>query len=262
MENPSLGKRMRQKRKSKHLKRKRFNKRVIPNLLTVLNMFFGFFSIGLLINGKPVHAGWIILIAGAFDSVDGKIARLLDIPSRFGTEFDSFADTISFCASPALLIYTVYIHGMDPLLGGLISFLPLMFGTIRLARFNIDFSEEKTFFIGLPTPVNALSLYGFMLFHYQLNGTMGDPRIILVLMVILGFLMISPLRFNKLPLFSFRQGKINSIRLFGLAMFMLSLLFWKGLVLFPFLMGYIVYNIMSWVIYNRTTESEIKDLNN
>ncbi|SVD12874.1 uncharacterized protein METZ01_LOCUS365728, partial [marine metagenome] len=151
-------------------------------------MFLGFFSIGLLITGRPVHAGWIILIAGAFDAVDGKIARLLNIPSRFGTEFDSFADTISFCASPSLLIYTVYVHGMDPLLGGIISFIPLMFGTIRLARFNIDYSEEKTFFTGLPTPVNALSLYGFMLFHYQLDGTMGDPRIILVLMVILGFL--------------------------------------------------------------------------
>mgnify|MGYP001964113525 FL=1 len=225
-------------------------------------MFFGFFSIGLLINGKPVHAGWIILIAGAFDSVDGKIARLLNIPSKFGTEFDSFADTISFCASPALLIYTVYIHGMDPLLGGLISFLPLMFGTIRLARFNIDYSEEKTFFTGLPTPVNALSLYGFMLFHYQLDGTMGDPRIILVLMVILGFLMISPLRFNKLPLLSFRKGTMNSIRLIGLAILILAILFWKGLVLFPFLMGYIVYNIMNWVIHNRITESEIKDFKN
>ena len=187
---------MRLKHKPNHLKRKRFNKRVIPNLLTVINMFLGFFSIGLLISGRPVHAGWIILIAGAFDAVDGKIARLLNIPSRFGTEFDSFADTISFCASPSLLIYTVYVHGMDPLLGGLISFIPLMFGTIRLARFNIDYSEKQTFFTGLPTPVNALSLYGFMLFHYQLNGTMGDPRVILVLMVILSFLMISPLQFN------------------------------------------------------------------
>ena len=74
--------------------------------------------------------------------------------------------------------------------------------------------------------------------------------------------MISPLRFNKLPLFSFRQGKMNSIRLFGFAMFMLSLLFWKGLVLFPFLMGYIIYNIINWVIHNRITESQIKDFKN
>ncbi|MAP84164.1 MAG: CDP-diacylglycerol--serine O-phosphatidyltransferase [Candidatus Marinimicrobia bacterium] len=253
---------MRLKHKPNQLKRKRFDKRVIPNLLTVINMFLGFFSIGLLISGRPVHAGWIILIAGAFDAVDGKIARLLNIPSRFGTEFDSFADTISFCASPSLLIYTVYVHGMDPLLGGLISFIPLMFGTIRLARFNIDYSEKQTFFTGLPTPVNALSLYGFMLFHYQLNGTMGDPRVILVLMVILSFLMISPLRFNKLPLLSFKKGKTNSIRLIGLAILIFTLLLWKGLILFPFLMGYIIYNIMNWVIKNRLTASEIKDFKN
>ena len=110
--------------------------------------------------------------------------------------------------------------------------------------------------------MNALSLYGFMLFHYQLNGTMGDPRIILVLMVIFGFLMISPLRFNKLPLFSFKQGKTNSIKLVGLAILILALIFWKGLILFPFLMGYIIYNIMSWVVHNRITESEIKNFKN
>ncbi len=225
-------------------------------------MFFGFFSIGLLINGKPVHAGWIILIAGAFDAVDGKIARLLNIPSRFGTEFDSFADTISFCASPALLIYTVYVNGMEPILGGLISFIPLVFGTFRLARFNLDYSEDKDYFSGLPTPVNALTLYGFFLFHFQLNGQPGDPRSLLVLMVILGFLMISPLRFNKLPILSFKKGKTNSIRLVGLGIFIISLIIWKGLVLFPILLCYIAYNIINWLINNRLHSSEINEFEN
>jgi len=254
---------MRRKRKHFKRKRKKFNKRVIPNLLTVINMFFGFLSIGLLIDGKPVTAGWIILIAGAFDAVDGKIARLLNIPSRFGTEFDSFADTISFCASPALFIYTVYVHGMEPIIGGMISFIPLMFGTIRLARFNLDYSEEdKPYFIGLPTPVNALTLYGFMLFHYQINGSMGDPRLILVLMVILGFLMVSPLRFNKLPILSLKRGKNNTIRLLGLFSFIVTLFIWKGLVLFPILIGYIIYNIINFVIHNKLGNSEMNELRN
>ena len=107
-------------------------KRHIPNILTVLNMFLGFSAIGMLIKGDPIKAGWLVLFAGVFDAVDGKIARLLGIPSRFGTEFDSFADTISFCVAPSVLIYTTYIQGLPPILGGLISFIPLLFGTIAL----------------------------------------------------------------------------------------------------------------------------------
>ena len=252
---------MKNRNKKIRRKRKKFNKRIIPNLLTVINMFFGFVSIGFLINAKPVQAGWIILIAGAFDAVDGKIARLLNIPSRFGTEFDSFADTISFCASPALLIYTVYVKGMNPVLGALISFIPLVFGTIRLARFNLDFEEETSYFTGLPTPVSALTLYGFMLFHHQIIGTPGDPRLILVLMVILSFMMISPLPFNKLPILSFKKGKTNSVRLVILGIIISALIIWKGLILFPFLLSYIIYNIVNYLINNRINSSEIKKYN-
>ena len=247
--------------KVKREKRK-FNKSIIPNLFTMINMFFGFISIGLLINGEPVKAGWIILVAGAFDALDGKIARLLNIPSKFGTEFDSFADTISFCASPALLIYTVYVKGIDPIIGALISFIPLLFGTIRLARFNIEDFDKKSYFSGLPTPVNALILYGFMLFYHQINGTMGDPRLILVLMVLLSFLMISRLPFNKLPILSFRKGRVNNIRLVILTIIMFSLFFWRGLILFPFLLGYVIYNVISYIINNKLISSEIKKINN
>ena len=225
-------------------------KRHIPNILTVLNMFLGFLAIGMLIKGDPVKAGWLILFAGVFDAVDGKIARLLGIPSRFGSEFDSFADTISFCVAPSVLIYTTYVQGFPPILGGLISFIPLLFGTIRLARFNVLQEEDpKPYFIGLTTPLNALFIFGYMLFSEKLSGNTGDPRIAILLVVIMGLLMISPVRFSKFPLISFRKGRRNTYRLLGVFILLISLIFLRGIVLFPLLSVYILWCVAAWVIH-------------
>ncbi len=224
-------------------------KRYIPNILTVLNMFLGFSAIGMLIKGYPIKAGWLVLFAGVFDAVDGKIARLLGIPSRFGSEFDSFADTISFCVAPSVLIYTTYVQGLPPILGGLISFIPLLFGTIRLARFNVLQEEDpKPYFIGLTTPLNALFIFGYMLFSEKLSGNTGDPRIAILLVVIMGLLMISPVRFSKFPLISFRKGRKNTYRLLGVFTLLVSLIFLRGIVLFPLLSVYILWCVAAWVI--------------
>ena len=130
------------------------HRRFIPNIITLTNMFLGFLAIGLILQKDPLKAANLIIIAGLLDAFDGKIARLLGIESRFGVEFDSMADTISFCVVPAILIHTFYVDGLHPLVGSAVSFLPLMFGTIRLARFNINQESgvSKNYTIGLTTP--------------------------------------------------------------------------------------------------------------
>ena len=117
---------------------KRKPKHFIPNIITLTNMFLGFIAIGLIIKDQPLNAGIAIMIAGILDVFDGKIARMLGIESKFGMEFDSMADTVSFCVVPSLLVYSLYVDGLQPLLGLFISFMPLMFGTIRLAKYNMD----------------------------------------------------------------------------------------------------------------------------
>ena len=186
------------------MKQKGKKRRFIPNLITVINMFLGFMGIVMMIKGDPIRGGWLILFAGLCDAADGKLARMLGIPTKFGVEFDSFADTVSFCAAPSLLVYTVYVEGLPLLFGGLIAFTPLLFGTIRLARFNIMQEDDpKSFFTGLPTPINAIIIVSYMLFNHQVFGEMGDPRIALPMIVMLGFMMVSPVRFAKFPLLSF-----------------------------------------------------------
>ena len=241
-----------------NMKQKGKKRRFIPNLITVINMFLGFMGIVMMIKGDPIRGGWLILFAGLCDAADGKLARMLGIPTKFGVEFDSFADTVSFCAAPSLLVYTVYVEGLPLLFGGLIAFTPLLFGTIRLARFNIMQEDDpKLFFTGLPTPINAIIIVSYMLFNHQVFGEMGDPRIALPMIVTLGFMMVSPVRFAKFPLLSFKKGKSNTLQLIGVVLLITSAILWKGIVLFPIMSFYVLWSTGKWMIDHDRFEEEV-----
>ena len=240
------------------MKKKGKKRRFIPNLITVINMFLGFMGIVMMIKGDPIRGGWLILFAGLCDAADGKLARMLGIPTKFGVEFDSFADTVSFCAAPSLLVYTVYVEGLPLLFGGLIAFTPLLFGTIRLARFNIMQEDDpKSFFTGLPTPINAIIIVSYMLFNHQVFGEMGDPRIALPMIVTLGFMMVSPVRFAKFPLLSFKKGKSNTLQLIGVVLLITSAILWQGIVLFPLMSFYVLWSTVKWMIDHDRFEKEV-----
>ncbi len=243
------------RRRNPNQARRKINKRVIPNIFTVLNMFLGFMAITQLIKGRLELAGWLIISAGAMDAIDGKLARLFGIPSKFGTEFDSFADTISFCVAPALLIYVSWVNGLPPLLAGIISFTPILFGTIRLARFNLLQEESPTsYFIGITTPLSALGLFSYSMFSQEVYGNLGDPRIGLFLAVMLGAMMISPIRFSKFPLLSFKVSSANTFSLVGVFATMIAIIIWKGLVIFPLFLIYVTWSIVNWMIHPHRFE--------
>ncbi len=236
--------------------KKGINKRVIPNIFTVLNMFLGFLAIGQLMEGRIELAGWLIFSAGVMDAIDGKLARMIGIPSKFGTEFDSFADTISFCVAPALLIYVSWVTGLPPLLEGIIAFTPILFGTIRLARFNLLQDENPTpYFTGLTTPLAALGLFSYSLFSQEVYGNLGDPRVGLFLAVLFGVMMVSPIRFGKFPILSFRVSKSNSISLAGILIILVAIAIWKGVILFPIFIFYVSWSIINWMIHPHRFDS-------
>jgi len=235
--------------RNKQIVRKHINKRFIPNIFTVFNMFFGFSAITLIISGDPIRAAWCVFMAGILDAFDGKLARALGIESTFGTEFDSFADTISFCTTSSVLIYMTWVDGLYPIIAVILSFMPLFFGTIRLAKFNlISDKGPSSYFTGLTTPLYALILFGFVLFTNQRFGTNGDPRIALALAITLGFAMISPIKFGKIPFMSFKRGFINNIRLSLAIIVFISVIIWQGLILFPALILYVFWSLINWII--------------
>ena len=246
---------------NQYQKKSRVKKRFIPNILTLVNMFLGFLAIVLILDGDPMKGGIFILIAAIFDFFDGKIARMLGIDSQFGLEFDSMADTVSFCVVPSILVYSLYVNGLPPLLGGIISFIPLMFGTIRLAKFNLNQmpGKLKSYTEGLTTPVATIALFSYLFFSKDIYGNTGDPRTALMLVSGLAILMISPIHFIKPPSFSFRSGKTNSVSLIVYIIGGVILLTFKGLVLLPLVMLYICWNIFRWLTnpHRGTVESQM-----
>ena len=198
-------------------------KQLLPSIFTLTNLFLGFLAIINTMGGHYFIACYFILAAGAFDSVDGKIARLIGIPTNFGKEIDSLADMVSFCLAPSILVYSLYTQNMPGISGEVIASAPLFMGAIRLARFNSEVSDEQqAYFTGLPTPMNALSIASLVLFieHFKIdNPEYSQPRLLLPLILSLSYLMVSRVHYAKFPILNFTSGKQNTLRLFGIIIF-------------------------------------------
>jgi len=201
-------------------------KRHLPSLFTLINLFMGFLSILNTQIGNYEIACYYILIAAAFDSVDGKLARAIGISSNFGKEIDSLADMVSFCLAPSVLIYNLYTQNMPGISGEIIASAPLILGAIRLARFNVDSDETPSAnFTGLPTPINAISIGSLVVFieHVKtLNPEYSQPRLLLPIILALSFLMVTKIKYAKFPLLNLHSGKVNNFRLYGLGLFVVS----------------------------------------
>lgn len=191
---------------------------VWPSIFTLLNMFLGYLAITqilgavqyeasdlVLFNEKIILAGWLVFVASILDGLDGKVARLVHGSSDFGVEIDSLADLLSFVIAPSLVIYYVYANDAG-IPGILISFLYVVFGAIRLARFNvIAHRSSPTHFIGLPSPMAALVVISLPMFNIAWFGDVGRAKIMIPFLTVIGFLMVSKITFKKYGHFSLRK---------------------------------------------------------
>ena len=170
---------------------------ILPSLLTLTSIFFSFYSLVLATQGKFVLAAALILIAGFFDGVDGKVARLTKTTTRFGLELDSLADVISFGVAPAML---VYLWALAPYnrIGWVTAFVFAACGALRLARFNVQSgSIDPKRFHGLPIPAAAAMVATTVLFFYKVGLDPLHFRLpLLILTYALSFLMVSSVKFH------------------------------------------------------------------
>ncbi|MDO9565695.1 MAG: CDP-diacylglycerol--serine O-phosphatidyltransferase [Candidatus Desulfaltia sp.] len=171
---------------------------ILPNLFTSFNILCGFYAIIASIDGEYVAAATAIIIAAVFDLLDGKIARITNTSSRFGVEYDSLADVISFGLAPGLMFY---LWALKPLgrIGWLAAFLFMACGALRLARFNTYTGTiSSEYFIGLPIPAAGGMVATTVLFCHKFGISGGaNPVVILIMLYTLAFLMVSTFKYSS-----------------------------------------------------------------
>ncbi len=133
---------------------------LVPNAFTVASICFGLSAIRYGLDGRYQTAVIMIILAGIFDGLDGRSARLLKITSKLGAELDSLADFLSFGVAPAFLIYLWSLHEVKGL-GWAVALFYVICAALRLARFNSELEDPDRppwtarFFAGMPAPAAA-----------------------------------------------------------------------------------------------------------
>lgn len=243
------------------LKERLYRRRyLVPNAVTVGGMFCGFLTIIYAATGRFEKAAIAIGFAILLDGLDGRVARRLNATSKFGVEFDSFADLISFGVAPAMLVYHWCFRAVADEFGVFISFVYALCAASRLARFNIS-HDNLASFSGLPTPGAAAMVAALVNFTPVAPPSHAFALFGVALMVTLSFLMVS-----KIEFLSIKMLKIGGMKFIArLCIGLLIALIWYNnqigcLVLAG---GYCLSGPLGWVRKRKgrtTTEKSISNV--
>ena len=181
---------------------------LLPPLLTTGNLAAGFYSIIKASEGDLDRAAVAIIAAAAFDGLDGRVARMTRATSKFGAEYDSIADTVSFGVAPAMLAFHAGAFYELGWTGWVMAFMFTACAALRLARFNVSPGRYRGRFEGLASPAAAGMVLSTVLFIGTLRDNGMDPNIPAFLgalgLALLGLLMVSPI-----PYRSFKDAKLG-----------------------------------------------------
>jgi CDP-diacylglycerol--serine O-phosphatidyltransferase len=136
---------------------------LLPNMITLVALFFGLTAIRLAVDGNFKFAVAWIVIAAILDGIDGRVARMIKGQSRFGAELDSLVDFVNFGVAPGLILY---FWGLNQLgdIGWIAAIAFAVCAGLRLARFNVALDDPNrpawmsNFFTGMPAPMGAITV--------------------------------------------------------------------------------------------------------
>jgi CDP-diacylglycerol--serine O-phosphatidyltransferase len=248
---------------------------ILPSLFTAGNIAAGYFAITQSLQGsaqEPHHFDWAALAIGfaiPFDALDGRIARMTNTTSEFGKELDSLADVITFGVAPSILAFTWGFRMLpamaDPVhrqqlvqLGAFVSFIFLLCGASRLARFNISTDPVpknpgrpgRKYFVGMPIPAAAGVIAAVIHFFRGVPISINWVAIVWMALVgLIGFLMVSTWRFwsGKEINLSYRHP-FQWMVLIGLVLY--ALVFFSQYVLILMALMYMFSGILARVAYS------------
>ena len=270
---------------------------LIPSVFTAANIGMGFYAVMAAVRGFQfigtgneadlVQAatyldnaakaiGWAVL----FDMLDGRIARMTKTTTEIGVQLDSIADVVTFGLAPAVLAY-VWGYGATLKEGSelhslawFLSFMYLMCGAFRLARFNVQASRprilaegtikmDKKSFVGLPIPVAGGLIAAIIHFaplplvYYGPERARIYSLLLMTLVGLLGVLMVSTLRFSSFKTVGTRSRSMRTIIL-AVAVGMLIFLYSRH-VLLILVVGYILHGLLSRVFQLFRRRSEVPE---
>ena len=238
---------------------------ILPNLFTATNLALGIKAITLVLENEQHYkqAAECLILAMVFDVFDGLIARITKTTSRFGIEFDSLADLVSFGVAPAIMVYRYALSsGNIGKFGFLICVVYAGCAALRLARFNSRIEDETKSFSGIPTPAAA----GVIATYFMLVGAGYIPQsmtefiahwVLPFVAVALGVLMVSTIRFPAPA----KQDiwRKHPFRYLALAAGIIVLIVAnRGITLFVIFTGYTLYGLIKYArtLFKHSPEIE------
>jgi CDP-diacylglycerol--serine O-phosphatidyltransferase len=273
---------------------------VIPSLFTTLNILAGFYSLMATMSGfrllgiggvtqikeaaerfdyAAMAIGWAVVC----DTLDGRIARMTRSTTEIGIQLDSLADIVSFGLAPAVLAYAWgYGTALQDWtnvrqLAWFLSFMFVICGGFRLARFNVQASRprplaagtqkvDKKSFVGLPIPVAGCLVAAIV--HFAPTPIKYAPHraellaiLMMVLMAFLSLLMVSTMRFTSLK--SVGTERRNARLVIGMIALAGLIYLYSRWVLLILVIAYIVHGLLSrglTSLSRRSTEGQSTEM--
>lgn len=170
--------------------------RLLPSIITILALSAGLSAVKFALDGQLGTALGMVGAAAVLDSLDGRIARLLDATSKIGAELDSLSDAVAFGVAPALVLYVTLLDGSP--FGWIFALLYAVSIVLRLARFNTLLEDDsvpayaREYFVGVPSPAGALvALAPVAAFVQWGDGWWNSYPLVAVWMVVIAGLIVS-----------------------------------------------------------------------
>ena len=213
---------------------------LLPNLMTTIALFAGFYAVIAGMQGKFEAGAIAIFVAMIFDGLDGRVARMTNSSSAFGAEYDSLADMVSFGLAPSLLLYQWALQDFDKL-GWVVAFIYTAAAALRLARFNTQVGiSDKRYFQGLPSPAAAALLAGLVWMVESNDVHTGlEPLFALILTLFAGLMMVSNGRFSSFKDLNLKD-KVPFVTLLVVVLLLVIITIKPALFLFVIFMVYAI----------------------
>ena len=225
--------------------------RIIPNILTLFNLFLGCVITLLLVedNLSIESISFLILITLFFDFMDGFIARKFNLESKLGGQLDSLADLISFGLVPGIIMYKLFMEvSSDPLLP-LLGFTITLASAYRLANYNLSHTHLKHF-KRLPTPTNTIFILSLMLIIKSPNidsfvkEIILDNNFLIFITILSCYLLNSRFKLINLKFKDFKFNGVNKYRYMLIVLSAVLFVFLRGVLSIPLIL--VIYYIVSY----------------